>query len=418
LVARLLYPGASLITLDNGLRILVEEVPQSRSVSVGLWIHAGARDDPGPAPGLAHVVEHLVFKGTARRDAAQISREIDAVGGHLNAATSREATYFYVDAPADGLLTAVDVLTDLVFRPAFEPSKIDLERSVVLEEIRGHEDDPEQLAFDQFIANVWPEEHPLSRPILGTAESILALKRETIAGHHHAYYHPANAVLSAAGAVDPEALADVVRKAIPQPSHNPAPAERTPATIRPGRFHHPSPTGQTHIYYGLPGPSAMDEDRFSLEVVNAVLGDGTSSRLFQTIREERGLAYAVGSSVSRYTDSGIWMLYAGTSPAAAPEVLELIEGELRRLRTEPISDEEIALAKAGLRGAFILSLESNGSRSSRLGNAAVRQLEILSPDDVLAKLDAISRDDLARTIDRYLRPEALHLTVVGPDNPL
>ena len=415
MVVERLYERAYTARIDSGLRIFAEEDPQSRSVSVGTWINVGSRDDPCSSPGLAHFIEHLAFKGTTSRDAAQISREIDSVGGNLNAATGRESTVFYADVPADGVSTALDLVVDLVRNPAFAPEKVDLERTVILDEIRGHEDDPEATAFDRFIATVWDDDHALSRSVLGTREAIEAASHDEVAAYHDRHYRPDGMVLAASGAIEVQSFIDDVTRRF-GPSADPRETEvaRVPPRFHDGRHENESATGQTHIYMALPGPPADDPDRYALELLNVVLGDGTSSRLFRAIREDRGLAYSVGSTFLRYTDAGLWMLYAGTAPNRAPEVQGLLEGELSRLRDEPPDGDEIALAKARLRGLFILGMEANANRTMRLGTAAVAGREILSPEDVLLKLDAVSAADIASVIERFLRPEKLHVTTVGP----
>ena len=416
MVAEGLYHRAYTAHLGNGLRILIEENPQSRSVSIGTWIAVGSRDDSTTNPGLAHFIEHLAFKGTATRDAAQISRAIDSVGGSLNAATGRESTVFYADVPADGMSTALDLLADLVLHPAFASEKIDLERTVVLDEIRGHQDDPEAMAFDQFIAAVWGDDHPLSRPVLGTKRGIESVAESSISDYHQRNYRPTRMVVAAAGAVDAETVINQVSARFGAvATEQVAGGERVAPQFRSERNHYHRTTGQTHIYLALPGPATGDPDRYALEVVNVLLGDGTSSRLFRAVREDRGLAYSVGSTVMRYTDGGLWMLYAGTSPKLAPQVRDLLERELVSLREQAPDEAEIALAKARLRGLFILGMESNANRAMRLGTAAITGREIHAPDQVLARLEAVSSSDVKAVIERFLQPERLHVTTVGPD---
>jgi predicted Zn-dependent peptidase len=414
LVIDRLYDRAYTSQTEDGLRILIEEDPQSRSVSAGVWAAIGSRHDPASRPGLAHFIEHLAFKGTKTRSAAQISEEIDSVGGNLNAATGRESTVFYADVPAEGLETALDLLSDLVLHPAFAQDKVKLERAVVLDEISGHEDDPESVAFDRFIAGVWDEGHPLSRPVLGSKEGIEAATARDVRAQHNRMFRPSRTIIAAAGAVTADAFVDAVRARFPSQKTPPAaPSTTSPPHFSSGRRHHERPTSQTHIYLALPGPNAGDPDRYELEVANVALGDGTSSRLFRAIREERGLAYTVGSTLMRYTDGGIWMLYAASSSSLAGKVRTLLEREVTRLRDEPPSDDEVALAKARLRGLYILSMESNANRSMRLGNAAIVGREIHSHDEVLEKLDRVTTSAVHDVIDRFVRPEALHVTTVG-----
>lgn len=410
-----LYESAFSATLSNGLRILVEEVPSSRSVAVGIWIKVGSRDDPRSRAGLAHFIEHFLFKGTRTRDAAQISREIDAIGGHINGVTGRESTLYYADVPADGLPVALEVLIDLVQHPAFAPKELDRERGVVLEEIRGRDDDPEQVAFDLFAAGLWEKAHPLTGPVLGVRETIERVLREEIIEHHRRYYQPENMTLVACGAVDAASLVEQAKRLLGGASLPPSRPGRTPPRMRVGCRAHERETGQAHLFLGLPGTGGNDEDHVPLEVVNTVLGDGTSSRLFRIIREEQGLAYVVSSSVTYYSDAGAWIVYAGIAPENVAEVLRIVRGELARLQQDGgVSADELSLAKAKLRGNFVLGLETNGSRMARLGIAAVTGREILSPDEVLDRLEAVSTEDVARVIARFARLETTNLAVIGP----
>jgi len=415
-VVETLYEGMRSVKLSNGLRILVEEVPQSRSVSVSVWVNAGSRDDPEPFRGLAHLVEHLIFKGTVTRTGLGISQAIDAVGGFLDAATGKESTFVYADVPADGLPTATELLLDMVLHPVFAQDKLELERAVVLEEIRGYEDDPEQRAFDQFLGGVWPGDHPLARSVLGTREAVESVTRGDIVALHSQAYRPANLVIAAAGAIDVERLVADVERLTADEGHLPASVpSRVAPRFQADRHHYVQPTGQTHVYVALPGPLSDDPDRYPLEVANAVLGDGTSSRLFCAVREDRGLAYAVHSTISRYSDAGLWMAYAGVAPASADAVADLLQAELRRLRDEAVPADEIGLAKARIRGSFILGLESNANRAMRLGTAAINGRAILSPEQVLAKLAAVDVDAVHRAVARFVRPEEMHLATIGPE---
>ena len=412
---RELYSNAYEATLDNGLRILVEEVPQSRSVSSGIWIRAGSRDDPENQPGLAHFIEHLAFKGSPTRDAQAISHEIDAVGGHLNAATAKEATFYYADVPADGLTTALDILADLSLNPKFDPDDIDLERNVILEEIRGHEDDPEQMAYDLFSQGVWADQHPYARSVVGTRLAIQSVQPTDVHAFHEALYQPDNMILGVCGAVVAQ---DVIRLAEglfgAKPADEQHVPQRTAPTFQTGTTHHERVTGMAHIYMGTDGPNSAHDDRIALEVINSILGDGTSSRLFHTIRETRGLAYAITSYVSSFSDGGLWMTYAGVAPKNADTVIGLIRREFEQLLSEPIPSGELDLAKAKLRGHLILGLEGNGHRASRLANAVLQRRDILSPDELLVRLDAVTADSAHEAMSRYLQPDRLNITTVGP----
>lgn len=413
---RELYTNAFDATLENGLRILVEEAPQSRSVSAGVWIRAGGRDDPHGKSGLAHFIEHLAFKGSPTRDARAISHEIDAIGGHLNAATSKESTFYYADAPADGLAVALDVLADLAIKPRFDPADIDLERNVIFEEIRSHDDDPEQTAYDFFSQAVWADNHPYTRSVVGKTSAIASVTEADVHAFHRSFYRPDNMIVAVSGAVDAQQVIALAEKLFASATHaaNQDPSPRTAPIFQSGRTHHERPTGMFHVYVGTGAPVAAHDDRIALEVANSILGDGTSSRLFHTIRETRGLAYAVSSYVNSFSDGGLWMTYAGIAPDNADIVIELIQSEFERLLAEPLPQDELDLAKSKLRGHLILGLESNGHRASRLANAVLQHRDILAPDELIARLDAVTCESAHETLSKYLHPDRLNITTVGP----
>ncbi len=417
MTVRELYSRAFEATLDSGLRILVEEVPQSRSVSVGVWVRAGSREDPKGKSGLAHFIEHLAFKGSSTRDAQAISHEIDAIGGQLNAATAKESTFYYADLPTDGLRTALDILADLAFHPKFDSADIDLERNVILEEIRGHEDDPEQVAYDLFSQDVWQDLHPFARSVVGTREAIGSVCTADVHAFHSALYQPCNMVVVVCGGIDAQHVIRMAKEAFyttPGPSN--AMPKRVAPVFQAGTKGHTRTTGMSHIYIGTHAPTAAHDDRIPLEVANSILGDGTSSRLFHTIRETRGLAYAISSYVNSFSDAGVWLTYAGTAPENAQQVIDLIRDEFDRMLSEPIPQNELDLAKAKLRGHLILGMESNGHRASRLGNAFLQHRTIESPDALLARLDAVTCRSAHAALATYLQPEELRITTVGPSS--
>ncbi len=408
------YPGAHAALLEDGLRVLVEEVPSSRSASAGVWVRVGSRDDPDSRPGLTHFLEHLLFKGTSTLDAAAISRAIDAIGGHLDGATGREATFYYAEVPADGLSRVLEILADLVQDPRFAPDAFERERGVVLEEIRGHDDDPEQTAYDFFSAGLW-QGHPLSRPVLGTPSTIKTVPREEIVAHYRRFYRHDNMIVVVSGAVAAEDVVGLVQRLFPPvPLTKDGPTVRARPCLQGGRREHHQDTGQTHLYVGLPGADLGDEDRFALGVVNSALGGGMSARLFRLIREERGLAYAVYSAALHYSDVGVWLVYAGVAPENTAEVLDLILNELASLRREGIRTEELRLAKAKLRGNLILDLEANSDRMFRLGGQAVAGQAIRSPEELIARLEAVRMIDVDRVIERFASVSEPNVTVVGP----
>jgi predicted Zn-dependent peptidase len=409
-----LYPGAYAAEFGGGFRLLVEEVPSSRSASVGIWVRVGSRDDPGPRPGLAHFLEHLLFKGTSTLDAVEISRAIDGIGGHLDGATTREATVYFAEVPANGLSRALEVLADLVQHPRFAPDALERERGVVLEEIRGHDDDPEQTAYDLFSSGLW-REHPLSRPVLGSPDTIRTVSHEEVVAHYRRFYRPDNMILVVSGAVEAQRVADLAASLfeLDVPSTD-GPTVRTVPHLQGGRWGHHQDSGQMHLFVGLPGTDLGDEDRFALSVVNSALGGGMSARLFHLIREERGLAYAVYSATLHYSDTGAWLIYAGVAPENASQVVALILEQLDRLRREGITDEELQLAKSKLHGNLILNLEANSDRMFRLGGRAVAGQPISAPEELIARLEAVGRPDIERVIARLASGSDPNVTWVGP----
>jgi len=415
MAVRELYLNGYEATLDNGLRILIEEVPQSRSVSVGFWVRAGSREDPIAQSGLAHFLEHLTFKGTPTLNAQEISEAIDSIGGHINAATAKEATFYYADVPADGLETAIRILADIVSNPRLDASDVDLERNVVLEEIRGHEDDPDQTAYDLFSAGVWHDEHPYARPVIGTLDAIAASSVEDLRAFHSKHYRADNLVLVVCGAVNAEDVEAIAMSCeIPEvPASTPLP-ERTPPRFRSAIKHHDRQTALSHVYIGTPAPSGASDDRIPLEVVNSILGDGSSSRLFRSIRETRGLAYAISSYVSGFSDAGLWLTYAGVAPPNVSTVVDLIREEFARIVDESIPIDELELAKSKLRGHLILGLETNAHRASRLANTALLRRAILSPDDLLERLNAVTCETARDVLLKYLHVGELNVTTIGP----
>ncbi len=338
------------------------------------------------------------------------------MGGHLNAATAKESTFYYADVPADGIEAALDVLADLTLHPRFDPSDLDLERNVVLEEIRGHEDDPEQTAYDLFSAGLWADRHPVARSVVGTRDAIASASRDDVAAFHHATYQPENMVLAVCGRVDTHRIARRARELFTGSSNvgSASPPTRAVPVFQAATTHHAQSTGMTHVYLATPGPTAAHDDRITLEVANSILGDGTSSRLFHSIRESRGLAYVITSYVHSFSDGGVWLTYAGIAPQNQQTVLDLIRSEFENLLSHPIPQVELDLAKAKLRGHLILGMETNSHRASRLANAALQERPILSPDELLARLDAVTCDSVHDILSKYLRLDQLNIATVGP----
>jgi len=404
--------------LPGGLRVISESVPGVRSVAFGVWVGVGSRDETGSLAGASHYLEHLLFKGTRKRDALAIAAELEAVGGEINAFTAKEYTCYYARVLDADLPLAVDVICDMVTSSVLAAREVENERSVILEEIAMHDDDPGDAVHDLFADIVWPST-PLGRPVLGSVESIASISRSAIAGYYRRRYRPENLVIAAAGNLDHRALVRLVRKAFANVAVDDGAApsrprvggkapEFTPASAVVAR-----PTEQANLVLGAPGLRRLDERRFALGVLNAAFGGGMSSRLFQEVREKRGLAYSVYSFTSHYADTGIFGVYAGCHPQRARDVLELCREQLALVSSGGLSDEELARGKGQMRGGLVLGLEDTGSRMSRLGKAELVYGELMAVDEVLARIDAVTLDDVRLLAHELLR-QPMALAAIGP----
>ncbi len=415
-----LYPGVSTAVLENGMRVMTEVIPTAKSVSLGVWIRAGSRDDPPAQQGMAHFIEHLLFKGTEKYDALAISRAIDSIGGFINGSTAKEYTCYWADIPADGLDLAVDLLIEIVKNPLFDSEEIERERRVVLEEINGMNDDPQQVAFNLFSAGLWCKQHSLSFPILGSCASIAHIDREAIVNFYQRLYSPNNIVITACGALNQNRFIERVAQQFNGIKNNTISCTRNPPQIRTDHDRHRRETTQSHIYIAFPGLSVDDRDMFALDALITVFGSGMSSRLFRIIREERAIAYDVGSFMNLYSDGGAVVTYAALPPQKVDETINIILAEIEQLCKEGISAQELQLAKRKLIGNFILSLEIHSNRMARLGARACINNKILSPKQVIDKLENLTLTDIRQVIDRVIDPnqktllEKINLTVVGP----
>ncbi len=406
--------------LAGGLRVITEHVPASRSATVGLWVGIGSRDEPASVAGAAHYLEHLLFKGTTNRDAKQIAEEVDAVGGEFNAFTSKEHTCYYAQVLDADLPLAMDLVTDVVFEALCTDRDMDTERSVVLEEISMRDDDPEDLLHETFVSAILGE-HPLGRPVLGTEESITGMSPGALRGFYKRRYAMPRMVLAVAGNVEHGQVLRLVRKALRDRLTGTA----TPVAPRGGRARiktipklalHTDNTEQVHLMLGLQSLSRHDDRRFALSVLNAALGGGMSSRLFQEIREQRGLAYQVYSSVASYSDTGHMSVYAGCQPEKLGEVAGVIREVLDKVAVNGLSEAEVLRAKGQLRGGLVLGLEDTSSRMSRIGKNELNYGRYLGVDDTVARIDEVTTEEvcaLARTL--LGRPGGVSAAaVVGP----
>jgi predicted Zn-dependent peptidase len=398
--------------LDCGIRLVTERMPGVHSVTAGFWVGIGSRDEVGSLAGASHFLEHLLFKGTPTRTAEEISEAIDAVGGDLNAFTTKEYTAFYVRLLADEAELGYDILSDIMWDPAFRPEEVESERQVILEEILMHADEPADLVHEAFGGALFPD-HPLGREVLGEKATIEAMPREAIASFHADHYRPANIVMAAAGAIEHEEVAAAIDRRF-RGGPGGSPPRRSPPDHPARRLHVVRrPTEQAHLVVGVPAIHRDDDDRFALGVLNHVLGGGISSRLFQEIREKRGLAYSVYSYRSGFQDAGELGVYAGTAPAHVHQVLDLVDVELDRLSESGITARELEVAKGHLVGTLVLGLEDSASRMSRIGRSLLVHGEVLTVQEVNAQVEAVSLDDVARVAARVLSGQRV-LAVVGP----
>jgi predicted Zn-dependent peptidase len=400
--------------LDNGLRVITEKIPSVRSVSIGIWVDVGSRDEGAGEEGLSHFIEHMVFKGTRRRTAEAISREIDALGGELNAFTSREGTTFYAKVLDEHAGQGIDLLADIFHHSRFDAKEVAKEKQVVLEEIRMVEDDPEDYLHDLHTKNAF-RTHPLGRPILGEVATIQALRRSQVLAFRHRHYRPSQVVVSVAGNFSFGPVLKQLTSAFGGPwGRGPASNRRIPPTIAHGVHVRPKPLEQAHVCFGMKGLSHGDKDRYGAYVLNAILGGGVSSRLFQEVREKRGLAYSIYSSVLCFTDSGLVTVYAGVRPDAAPRVMRLVLSELRRLQAKPVGRAELARAKSQLKGNLMLGLESTSSRMSKLAKDEIHFGRHIPLREIMTDIDAVSEDQLWRLSRELFDDRHLTVTALGP----
>jgi predicted Zn-dependent peptidase len=400
--------------LESGVRVVTEAMPSVRSVALGVWIGAGSRGETDAQAGLSHLLEHLLFKGSARYESLEIDQIFDAMGGELNAGTGKETTSVYARVIDEHVPDAFDVLADIVFRPAFR--EVDSERAVILEEIAMYEDDPQEKVFDVLGEAVFGA-HPLGRAIIGRAEVISETPPAEIAAFHAARYAPGNVVIAAAGAVAHEALVELVAERVPGTGAAPAPVPQPapPSDGSVARRFERKDTEQYHVCLGGRGLSRHDERRFALRVLDTIFGGTSSSRLFQEVRERRGLAYAVYSFMNAYQDTGQVGLYVGTRTDNLGEAMATVATELRRLTEEPVTADELHRAKENLKGRIVLSLESTGARMNRLGSEVLAGAPLLSVDEVVERVEAVSSEDVALLAGELWAPEKLSAAGIGPD---
>ncbi len=399
-------------TLDNGLLVISERMSNIRSATVGIWVRSGSRHEEAHLSGISHFIEHALFKGTRTRSARDIAVESDAIGGNVDAFTSRELTGFYAKVLDEHLPRAFDLIADLVTEPLFDNAELDRERSVVIEEIKMVDDTPDDLVHEIFLQNFWPD-HPLGRSILGTPKTLATFDQDRISQYFNRVYTPQNLIVAAAGNVEHANFVEMIAHRLGALATVPSQLQATtPQTVRP-RVVLDKDLEQVHVMLGTNCPSMLSNDRYALHVLNTILGGGLSSRLFQTIREDRGLAYTVFSGISSYTDTGYLSMYAATSPGQLNELVELTIKEFARMKDDPVSVEELQRAKDQHKVSLMLSLEST---SSRMGNLARQEIFFgrqLTLDETLQRIDAVTIADVQRIANDIFNGNDLAFTAIG-----
>jgi predicted Zn-dependent peptidase len=399
--------------LPNGLIVLTERMEYLRSVAMGVWVKSGSRCETADLNGISHFVEHMLFKGTRSRSAQRIAREMDSIGGNLDAFTSKETICFNVKSLSDHVPIALDILTDLVMNPTFALPDIERERGVILEEIKIDEDNPDVLVHELFTQSFW-KGHPLGKPILGTTETVGRLGQQQFFSYHGGCFHGGNMIVSAAGNLDHDRFtAAVAEKFSPLPGGEAVRELSAPEPSARILLQNKKALEQVQICLGVPAPPITDENRYTTLILNTVLGGGMSSRLFQTIREERGLAYSIYSDLSPYRDTGNLCVFAGTSAGKALQVVDLIVAEFRSLKQTPIGDEELTRAKDQVKGNILLGLESSNSRMANLARQEMYFRKFFSADEIIARVDLVDAGHLQAMAQRLFNPDSIAVALLG-----
>jgi predicted Zn-dependent peptidase len=399
--------------LDNGIRIVTEKIPYLRSVSIGIWINSGSRDEDDINRGISHFLEHLAFKGTEKRSAKQIAFEMDSIGGQIDAFTSREYTCYSAKVLDEHLPIAIDLLSDILLNSTYKPSDIEKERQVILEEIKFVEDNPTDYIYDLLYKCVWSE-HPLGLPILGNVESIKKIGRDAVIAHLDKHYLPRNMVIAAAGNIDEDKLRKMLERSFGNLKRNGPSQRQTPPEIKKNLIIKERELEQIHFCLGTKGLKSADDNRYDGYILNTILGGSMSSRLFQKIREDYGLTYSIHSFISPYADTGLLGIYAGTSPAFFNKVLKMSLEELKILKKVKVSDNEIKRSKDQLKGNLILSLESSISRMNQLAKQEIYFGRYFSMDEIIAEIEKVRGDNIQSLAKKLLEDSFFNLAILGP----
>ncbi|WP_425060912.1 putative zinc protease [Sporomusa carbonis] len=399
--------------LPNGIRIVSETIPYVKSVTMGIWVGTGSRFEDSHNHGISHFIEHLMFKGTVKRSAKDIAETVDAIGGQLNAFTAKEYTCYYVKVLDSHTELAMDILSDMLLTSKFAEDDIERERQVVLEEFHMYEDSPDELVHDIHLDTVWPG-HPLGRNILGTVDSINRFDRDLVLEYYRDFYTPDNLVIAAAGNLEHEVLVELAIRYFSGLTGIRRKLTMTAPVLNPTRTIISKDTEQVHVCLGTLSVPQDYPEIYPVHIINNILGGGISSRLFQSIREERGLAYSVYSYQNNYKDAGLLTIYAGTRPGNVNQVLELIKENLQELIKSGISEQELIKSKEQIKGSLLLGLESSSSRMSRIGKMEVTLGKFVPLDEVVSKIDRVMLNDVNQMIVRMFASENLCFTALGP----
>ena len=401
--------------LPNGVRIVTENITYVQSVALGVWVGVGARDETDSLRGISHVIEHMLFKGTPTRTAQQIADQIDSVGGDINAFTSKENTCYYVRVLSEHVPLAVDVLSDMFHNSLIAPDELAREQNVILEEIKRRDDEPDDLVHDVFAQTMWPG-HVLGKSVIGTPETVSALKPQDLKDYMATRYTPDTIVVAAAGNLNHDEIVAMVRERFGHLSGSRADWRRPDGDpqFTPGTAYVEKPIEQVNLVLGAPGFSQLSDDKYKLSILDNVLGGSMSSRLFQEIREKRGLAYSVGSYSQSFREGGYFAVYSGTSAATAEQVIDLVKAEFKNVRAHNITEQELDRAKNQFRGSIVMSQESMNSRMMRIGRNELTYDRVIPIDEIMGKINAVSRDDIAQVADHLFGRDAYALATVGP----
>lgn len=404
--------------LANGLTVITEEMKHIRSIAIGIWIKTGSRDEDLQWNGISHFVEHMVFKGTQHRSAEEIARQVDSIGGNIDAFTAKECVSFSMKVLDEHLPIALDVLSDLVLNPTFDSQDITRERGVILEEIKMDEDNPDYLVHEIFTQNFW-KGHPLGRPILGTRETVRRFERNPVVDFYGQRFTPGNVIITAAGYLNHDHFVELVNKHFDKMKpksngfHSSAPTIVPKIILR-----NKKSLEQVQICVGVPSYPITHEKRHSSYILNTLLGGGMSSRLFQNIRERQGLAYAIYSDLNPYRDTGCLSVYAGTSRESAIKVVECVVSEFRKLKAEPVPEDELRRSKDQLKGSLMLSLESSTARMSNLARQEMYFDRFYGLDELIEKIEAVTATELQQLANQFFKTENVAVTVLGNLNGL